>query len=111
MFVAKVFTFSNLENTYIYIWPRYSFTCPPNLAARLTDQQIVDGLLMRNNRLPRGALQLKSSYVVPDEEGSTRKLFWVDVDPSAIEYLRSVDFLLRTAFMAVRLKEAPRRRR
>ena len=44
-------------------------------------------------------------------EGTTRRLVWVDVDPDALEYLRSVDFLLRTVSGAVRLREAPRNKR
>ena len=40
-------------------------------------------------------------------KGTTRRLVWVDVDPSALEYLRSVDFLLRTVSGAVRLRVKP----
>ena len=70
---------------------------------------------MRNPELPPGALRFAGSHEAEGGEGSaegtTRRLVWVDVDPDAIEYLRSVDFLLRTVFGAIRLCQAPRNKR
>ena len=97
------------------IWPRYSFASPPSLSNRFTPEQIVAGLIMRNPELPPGALRFAGSHEAEGGEGSaegtTRRLVWVDVDPDALEYLRSVDFLLRTVSGAVRLREAPRNKR
>ena len=97
------------------IWPRYSFASPPSLSNRFTPEQIVLGIIMQNLELPPGALRFAGSHEAECEEGSaegtTRRLVWVDVDPDAIEYLRSVDFLLRTVSRAVRLREAPRNKR
>ena len=97
------------------IWPRYSFASPPSLSNRFTPEQIVAGLIMRNPELPPGALCFAGSHEAEGGEGSaeetTRRLVWVDFEPDAIEYLCSVDFLLRTVFGAVRLREAPRNKR
>ena len=97
------------------IWPRYSFASPPSLSNRFTPEQIVAGLIMRNPELPPGALRFAGSHEAEGGEGSaegtTRRLVWVDVDPDALEYLRSVDFLLRMVSGAVRLREAPRNKR
>ena len=92
------------------IWPRYSFTCPPNIAQRLTTEQIMRGFTMRNRNLPDDSLRFVSRYVVPEEEGPTRTLFWVDVNPRAVDELRRVEFWLRTTVGFVRLKEVPHRR-
>ena len=87
------------------IWPRFSFASPPSLSNRFTPEQIVAGLIMRNPELPPCALQEVTRQRV---EKDPRR---VDVDPDALEYLRSVDFLLRTVSGAVRLREAPRNKR
>ena len=97
------------------IWPRYSVASPLSLANKFTPAEIVAGLVMRNPELPPGALRFVSSHEAEGGEGSTEgttwRLVWVDVNPDTLEYLCSVDFLLRTVFGAIRLRETPRTKR
>ena len=64
---------------------------------------------MRNANLPEDALRFVSRHVVPGEAGPSRTLFWVDVNPGALDELRRVEFRLRTTVGFVRLHEVPRR--